>query len=187
MDITCDLPIVQRCLIMDSVSYQLKALINKIGLLESYYMFGEDHPTISQQTLENDLINVTNTFIDKKTLPRITAEAEHQLAEWYRAKFDYNKCTLMYFKCLLLDLTDQKYSLLRDLRKYLKNPQKKSMVDEFEKFATKHYEKINVDVIDKRDFNIFCLLTEVYVRIEKLSELRKENNGMFRLNDVFKK
>ncbi len=187
MDITCDLPIAQRCLVMDSVSYLLKTLINKIGLLESYYMFGEEHPTVSQQTLENDLINVMNMFIEKKTLPRIHSEAEHQLAEWYRGKFDHKKCTLMYFKCLLVDLTNPSFSLMRDLRNHLKKPHKKSMVDEFGNFANKHHKKVNIDVIDKRDFNIFCLLNEVYVRIEKLSELRKENNGMFRLNTVFKK
>ncbi|ABY47852.1 hypothetical protein HaGV_gp161 [Helicoverpa armigera granulovirus] len=186
MDV-CDLPIVQRCLVMDSVSHQLKTLINKIGLLESYYMFGEQHPTVTQQSLENDMLNVTNTFVDKKILARISTEAEHQLANWYLGKFDYKKCTLMYFRRLLLDLTDQDVSLLRDLRKCLKTPQKKSMVDQFDKFAARHCDKIDINVINQRDSNIFYLITKMCVRIEKLSELRKKNQCMFELNTAFRK
>lgn len=177
--------IVRQCHSADSVVYLLKVLMQNLSRLEDCIQLGQLHPTITKDTLEADMTVVLDTLLYNKIIAKVTAEMEYQLTEWYRGKFQYSTCNLMYFNSLLLSICKRHPDNVRKLRTFLKTPLKKSMVSAFENFADLHYDEEDVELVRKRNVHIFKLVHKIDARISNLNFLINKHEELFKLNAVF--
>ncbi|AQQ80405.1 ORF138 [Betabaculovirus altermyunipunctae] len=182
VEVVKEASLVRQHLSVDSVVYLSKTLFAKIGLLETCYMFGQDHPSITKHTLQELYMKVLQTYIAQSIEVKVRAEAEFQLQQWYEGRFDFDSCSLTNFKFLLTRLVNDKEDNGRILRAYLKSHRKKSMVDAFENFADVRGTDDCIGLFDKRQQLVIDIIRSIDDRIDALPSIRQKHNDFFTLN-----